>query len=693
MAVVRQSLPDQSLEPVLSVDNLSVEYLTEDVSVKAVRDVSLHINAGETLGIAGESGSGKSTLALSILRYLGENGRITSGNIEYHGASILDLSSKELRALRGNEIAHVPQDPNTSLNPSMRVGDQIAEVLRTHRDISRAEAMEQTYDVLREVNIPDPERNAKQYPHELSGGQQQRVLLAIALACQPQLLILDEPTTGLDVTTQAKILDLINELIEERNTSVLLITHNLGVISRIADRVGIMYAGEILEYGSTEKIFESPANPYTQGLLASLPQGDNQRLKPIPGQIGDLTAVSDGCTFANRCEFAEPACRSGSIQMEAVRGESDHLTQCRRWEHALTNPIQADTQERHTSPNANEEPLIEVRNVRKHFDEPSMVDRFLGGEPPVKAVDGVSFDIHDSETLAVVGESGCGKSTLGSVLLDLQSRTDGSVSYKGTDVGEMNSQAMKEFRSECQIVFQNPHSSLNPKHTVGEAIKRPLEMFTDLSDAAQRERVAELLTQVGLQPDYAKRYPRDLSGGEKQRVAIARAFSVNPSFVVLDEPVSALDVSVQASILNLLTELREAYGTSYLLISHDLSVVRYISDRVAVMYLGNIAEIGTTEEIFEPPYHPYTRALLSSIPSTDPTVETDRIYLDGDVPSARDPPSGCPFHTRCPQKIGDVCERDVPSLEATESAQRTHQIACHLEQDEMVPDEAVSWME
>ncbi|WP_049904846.1 dipeptide ABC transporter ATP-binding protein [Haloferax gibbonsii] len=687
MSAVSETHTSQDDRSVLSVDDLSVEYRTDDGAVKAVRNVSLHIEPGETLGIAGESGSGKSTLALAILRYLEGNGRITGGTIEYDGRPVLDLSSRELRELRGNEIAHVPQDPNTSLNPSMTVGDQIAEVVRTHRDVSRSEAMEQTYEVLHEVNLPDPKTNASQYPHELSGGQQQRVLLAIALACQPKLLILDEPTTGLDVTTQAKILDLIDDLIEERDTSVLLITHNLGVINQIADRVGIMYAGEIMEVGATDEVFRSPTNPYTQGLLASLPQGEDRRLKPIPGQIGDLRTIPDGCVFADRCEFATDECREGSVEKVSVDGNPSHMTRCRRWKHAVANPIQADTQTLERGEGSERPTLIKAQNVTKYFGESSFLDRVFDGEPPVKAVDGVDLHVREAETLGVVGESGCGKSTLGSVLLNLLPSTDGKISFRETTFDEMEDSDWKEFRSECQVVFQNPHSSLNPKHTVGEAIKRPLELFTDQSEDEQRERVAELLTRVGLQPSYANRYPRDLSGGEKQRVAIARAFSVNPSFVVLDEPVSALDVSVQASILNLLTELQVEYGTSYLLISHDFSVVNYISDRIAVMYLGNFVEVGSTESVFDPPFHPYTRALLSNIPSADPSVERERIYLEGDVPSARDPPSGCPFRTRCPQKIGDVCERDVPTLEAVNPDDPNHLVSCHLDSEEMTPTE------
>ena len=679
---------NSNYSPVLDVDSLNVQYETEESPVKAVRDVSLRIGEGETVGVAGESGSGKSTLALAVMQYLGKNGTITGGEVVFAGQSLMDRSPEELRRLRGNRIAHVPQDPKTSLNPSITVGEQISETVRIHRDVSKREAREQTYEVLRRVNLPDPEFNAQKYPHELSGGMQQRALLAIALVCEPELLILDEPTTGLDVTTQAKILDLIEDLKRSLDTSVLLITHNLGVIAEIADRVCIMYAGEIMERGPIASVFREPSNPYTQGLLAALPdEHADRKLKPVDGQIPSLTEIPDGCIFADRCEFAEEDCRTGSISERPVDDDADHFTRCRRWEHARSNPLQADDEADHRSARSREasagETLLSAENVRKYFGEESFLDSIFGSEPPVKAVDGVDIDIREGESVGIVGESGCGKSTLGSTLLKLLDTTDGKISYRGTDLGQMSDREMREFRSECQIVFQNPHSSLNPKKTAGRTLERPLKKFTDRSKNEREARIVELLEQVGLSEQYISRYPKELSGGEKQRVAIARAFAADPSFVVLDEPVSALDVSVQASILNLLAELQEEYGSSYLFISHDLSVVNYISDRVAVMYLGKIVEVGPTASIFDPPHHPYTRALLSSIPSPDPNDDGERIRLEGDVPSPRDPPSGCPFHTRCPQKIGAVCEDEVPCLEST-GGEETHRISCHLDESSMV---------
>jgi peptide/nickel transport system ATP-binding protein len=679
---VRQHGTDHE-SAVLSIDSLDVEYKTKGAPVKALRDVSITINRGEILGVAGESGSGKSTLALAILRYLGKAGRVKDGDIIYNDENILELSKKDLQSIRGNEIAHVPQDPKTSLNPSMRVGKQIKEVIQTHRDVSSSEADQQVLAILREVNIPEVEFNAKRYPHELSGGMQQRILLAMALACQPNLLILDEPTTGLDVTTQAKILDLVDELVQDRDTSVLLITHDLGVIAQIADRVNILYAGEVMETGAVEEVFNRPANPYTQGLLSSLPKkGAQKRLNPIKGQVPSLMEIPDGCIFADRCELAEEECRTGTIDLNQVDDKSSHQSRCRRLEYAVENPIDTGEESRPTAEYSYGEKILSVNNLKKYYGEGSFLPQIFGEESPVKAVNGVNFDVFESETLGIVGESGCGKSTLGSMILNLIKPTEGSVSYRGNSIDQLEGTALREFRSECQIVFQNPHSSLNPKKTIGSTLERPLKMFTEMDEQARVDRILELLDQVGLDQEYLSRYPKDLSGGEKQRIAIARAFSVNPSLVVLDEPVSALDVSVQASVLNLLADLKEEYGTSYVLISHDLSVVNHISDRVAVMYLGKFVEKGPTEAIFNPPHHPYTRGLLSSILSPDPTESKERIYLEGDVPSARDPPSGCEFHTRCPQKIGQVCEAEEPALESM-SDDESHRISCHLEEAEM----------
>lgn len=675
---------------VLEVDSLSVEYATKRGPLPAIRDLSLSIREGEIFGVAGESGSGKSTLALSILQYLGTNGRITSGAVSLRGKRLDELSKNELQSVRGKEIAHVPQDAKKSLNPSITVGEQISETIEKHQDVPKAEAKQRALSILREVNIPDPEINASKYPHELSGGQQQRILIGMALSCHPDLLILDEPTTGLDVTTEAKILDRIQELQSEFETTIVLITHDLGVIAEVSDRVAIMYAGEIMERGKTVDVFTEPANPYTQGLLNATPKiRTDQRPVEIAGTVPDLTDLPSGCTFADRCEFATDACRTGSIALESV--SSDQVSRCVRWEHVQENPLEATEQS--TRKRERGEPMLEAKGIKKTFDRPSMIQslieqsrfgRYLASDPPLEAVSGVDISIHESETVGLVGESGSGKSTLARTLLKLLEPTEGEIRYRDDDITDRTGSSLREFYSDVQIVFQNPHSSLNPRKTIEEIVARPLALYTDLARDARVSRVRELLDQVDISEEYLDRYPHELSGGENQRVAIARAFAPDPSLVILDEPVSALDVSVQAKILNLLDALQSEYSTSYLFISHDLSVINSICDRINVMYLGEIVERGTSEEIFNPPHHPYTRALLSSIPSLDPDHRSDPIQLEGEIPSPRNRPSGCAFHTRCPQKIGDICETEKPELDRVDEKHGTdHCASCHLDVDDM----------
>lgn len=674
----------QTNRPLLDIDSLSVEYESDRGVVRALRDVSLTIREGEVLGIAGESGSGKSTLALAVLQYLGDNGRIVDGEITFDGKSIRDFSQTELAAVRGKEIAHVPQNPQRSLNPGLTVGEQIQETIRRHQDCSKAEAKRQALEMLDTVDIPDPARTFDQYPHQLSGGMQQRIIIGIALSCDPALLILDEPTTGLDVTTEAQILTLIEDLVGDDDTGVLLITHDIGVINEIADRLAILYAGEVMESGTIDDVLNRPAHPYTLGLLDAVPQIHGESVpKTIPGSLPELLNIPSGCIFADRCEYATDECLTDPIPVDTVDKSSEHISACLRWETVRKDAPDQTPARSTTSETETGETLFEVQNLRKHYDEPTFLDMFLNNSQPAKAVDDVSFDIKSGETVALVGESGCGKSTLGRTLLGLTPRTSGTIKYRGVDISTLKSDDNGAFHSECRIVFQDPESSLNPRKTVGESIERPLELFTTLDRGSRLERVRDILAEVGLGDEYTSRYPHELSGGEKQRVAIARAFVSNPSFVVLDEPVSALDVSIQASILELLSSLQETYETSYLLISHDLSVVNHISDRVLVMYLGKVVEAGTKSEVFNPPYHPYTRVLLSSVPSSDPDRRTDPITITGDVPSPRHPPTGCSFHPRCPQKIDGECESCEPVLETKDGGGK---IACFHGVEELSND-------
>ncbi|MDB2294090.1 ABC transporter ATP-binding protein [Halorubrum ezzemoulense] len=667
-------------EQLLRVDSLDVKFEVTEGTIHALRNVSLEVGKGEIVGIAGESGSGKSTLALAIVRYLDANGWVDGGSITFQGSDLLSASRTELQSIRGKRIAHVAQNPARALNPSMTIGAQIRETIELHQDIhGGSEATRRVQEVLAQVNLPNPELIADRYPHELSGGQQQRALLAIGLSCNPDLLILDEPTTGLDVTTQAKFLDLVSNLKSEYDAGILLITHNLGVISDIADRVNILYAGEMLESGPVDEVFASPANPYTQALLATTPEiGSDKQVKPIPGRIPELDSIPDGCIFAERCEFATEECHTTDVGMETVDAVGDHRSRCLHWEDVVDNPI--DVPRESSTDRTPGDPILRINDLSKYYDEGNFLKNLVTDHKPVKAVDDVSLDICEGEAVGLVGESGCGKSTLGRTLLKLHEVTNGNIQYNNTKIDSLSKRELNEFRSECQMIFQDPEASLNPNRTVREILERPLKLFTDRSSSGRQERTVELLEQVNLGTDIIDKKPHELSGGQQQRIAIGRAFAANPSLIVLDEPVSSLDVSVQASILNLLEELCEEYNTSYLLISHDLSVIESICDRVAVMYLGEIIETGATSQIFEPPHHPYTRALLSSVPTLDPNDEKARIHLEGDVPAARDPPSGCSFHTRCPQKIGEVCETNDPELKESEDG---HCISCHLSDEEM----------
>lgn len=666
---------------VLDVENLTVNYQTEKGPLETIRNVSLKIAPGEIYGLVGESGSGKTTLARAIVRYLPSNGQISTGSVKLSGTDLAALSRHEMRNVWGSRVTMVHQDPNASINPSMLVGEQIAEVGRTHLGLSKKEAMDRAVEMLIKVRMPDPELVAKRYAHQLSGGMLQRVLIATAIATNPEFMIMDEPTTALDVTTEAVILDLIHELMDEYNTAILFITHNLGVIARICDRIGVLYAGEIMEEGLTGPVFKDRMHPYTRGLLGSVPRIDANKkdisLSAIPGYIPRPDELPEGCIFGPRCDFVEEACRTDRPPLVEI--EKEHQTACRRFEILKGRAETADQVRAEHGPEATGSMVLEARNIVKYFPAGGSA-LFKSKKQQVKAVDDISVSVKSSFTMGIVGESGCGKTTLARCIAGLEEATSGEIELEGEHLAYSVNKRPHEILQKIQMVFQNPDASLNPQHPAGDSVARPLVLLRNMDKKQVRSRVAELFEAVSLPADYIDRLPHELSGGEKQRVAIARAFAADPVLMICDEPISSLDVSVQASLMNLLADLQDCRGTSYLFISHDLAAVRHISDWIAVVYLGRLWEIGSAEDVFIPPYHPYTEALLSAIPIPDPAVKQDRIRLKGSVPSAMNIPSGCRFHTRCPRKVGEICEQSEPPWHNLEEG---HRICCHIPPDEL----------
>ena len=673
--------------PVLAIEDLTVGYQTRDGVIDAVRDVSLEIRKGQTYGLVGESGSGKSTLALAVMHYLSANGAARKGSITFNGRDLLNMSTNELRQVWGKEIALVPQDPFSSLNPSIKIGEQLAEALRLHSDMNANEAKTHAVELLKDVRIADPENVADKYPHQVSGGMQQRVMIAMALSTEPTLLVLDEPTTALDVTTEAAVLDLFRELVYERQTSALYVTHNLGVVAGISDRVAVLYASELVEDAPTEDLFAQPLHPYTRGLLDSVPRlgqrKDERPLQGIPGSIPGLQQLPTGCVYADRCPLAIDICFDERPPLDTpVEGRR---VRCHRWPEILSGEIdarRADVEaiavEDYTS-----QPLLDLDDVEVHYPvNQNLVDAVRGKTPPVvKAVDGVDLTVGTRRTLGIVGESGSGKTSLARAIIGLVARTGGEIELLDMALPpELNTRG-KDVLKHLQIVFQNPDEALNPHMTVGEILRRPFVNLLEESRQGADEKVAELLEAVRLPAQYTERLPPQLSGGEKQRVAIARAFAANPDLMLADEPVSALDVSVQASVLNLLNELQIENSSTTLFISHDIGVVAYLSDEIAVMYLGNLMEVTDADQLFDVPYHPYTEALLSAVPAPDPSVKQERIRLDGDIPSAIDVPTGCPFHTRCPRFLGDICVDEKPPWQTAPDGKR---IYCHIPVEELM---------
>ncbi len=673
------------VQPTLRIEGLTVAYGNKKVWLEAVRDFGMVINPGEVYGLVGESGSGKSTVALAVMRHLSKNGRVENGEIFFGDRDLLKFSMSEMRHVWGNQLALVPQDPLSSLNPSLRIGEQLAEILRQHTGVIRKEAASKSIELLRMVRIPDPERVARSYPHEISGGMQQRALIAMALSTEPRLLVLDEPTTGLDVTTQAAVLDLFRDLIRERQTAALYVTHNLGVVARVCSRVAVLYAGELVEDASVEEVFKRPLHPYTMGLLHCVPQiGQTKRdveLQAIPGQIPSLQNRSSGCVFAPRCAIAIERCHVERPAMESPANGRN--VRCFRWQEIADGDLEINPfmdSVTFESDRESQDQVLVVDDLHVHFAMGRSLSDVIRRQPGqiVKAVDGVDLALKKGKTLGVVGESGSGKTTLARAIVGLAYRTDGEIDLMGFSLPAKLNDRKMETRKLLQFVFQNPVEALNPYMTIGQTLRRPFITLLNYSGEEADNEVLELLEAVNLPADYVSRLPSQLSGGEKQRVAIARAFATKPDLLIADEPVSALDVSVQASILNLLRDLQSEHHNTLIFISHDLSVVAYVSDLVAVMYVGHIMELSTAETLFQPPYHPYTEALLSAIPSLDPSAEEERIRLQGDVPSQVDVPSGCPFHPRCQRFLGDICRTETPPWRETEAGGR---IFCHIAAD------------
>ncbi len=668
---------------VVEIKNLSIEFKTRTTIVPAVKDISFTLKKGETYGLVGESGCGKSTMAFASMGYLADNGRVTTGSVIFDGIDLTKTPRKKLRTMWGKKIAMVYQDPSSYLNPALTIGEQLAEIYGASSPNKSKKIYDQIFKLLESVQFPDPVRIINNYPHQLSGGMRQKVCIAMALAQKPDLLIMDEPTTALDVTTEAVVLDLIKKLKKEYDLAILYITHDLGVVARICEKVGVMYLGRIVEEATVEDLFRNPVHPYTRGLLNCIPKLDQTKydteLTAIPGSVGRPESIPVGCPFALRCYNVQESCRETDPTLLPVCG--NHLCSC------LFPEVHENEKGRYTNlveQHSNEIPakLLEINDLQHHYVVSSGIFQSPWATPQtVKAVDHISLDVNKNQTVSIVGESGCGKSTLARLIVGLLPPKNGNLLLEGKDIGKKAERRSKEDLNKISIVFQNPDSTLNPKHTIGFTLLNAMKQRTDnLSHDEKVNKALEYLEMVNLGKHYFGRYSRELSGGEKQRAAIARALASNPDLIVCDEPTSALDVSVQASILTLLLKLQNELNLSYLIITHDLSVVHYLSDHIAVMYLGQICEQGPANEVFKPPYHPYTEALLSAIPIPDPNIEQNDLRLHGRVPSLINIPKGCRFNTRCPRKLGSVCEIEKPPLQESSDG---HFIRCHIPCEEL----------
>jgi peptide/nickel transport system ATP-binding protein len=679
------------MERLLEVRGLEVVYHTQTGKLKALHDVEFDVRPGEIVGIVGESGCGKSTVASTLLRLLPPNGEITRGQIRFGERDVVRMGQEELREMRGREMAMIFQDPMTSLNPVFNIETQMTDVELAHagQPLASAELRRKLVEALTLVGIPDADERVRNFPHEFSGGMRQRIMIAMALMSRPLLLIADEPTSALDVTLEAQILELIKRLRREQQTAIVFITHDLGVVAQLCERVIVMYAGRIVEQGEVASIFESPQHPYTQALLASVPSRKNyaERLATIPGRVPSLSTLPPGCKFADRCPWAQVVCHEHEPRYLKT---GPHEVRCHIYdpqsgygkqpENPAPSQIEiaavAGRSRPESHPHNSTAPLVALKGVSTFFyDHLNLAQRLWQRQRgAVRAVDGVSLEVRQGEVIGLVGESGSGKTTLGKAILRLAPLTNGQISYAGQDISRANGEALRRLRGRMQMIFQDPYSSLSPRLRVSYLLTEPYKIHQLPPD--KQYAVSQLLEMVGLSDEQALKFPHELSGGQARRVGIARALALRPEFLVADEPTSGLDVSVAASILNLMKDLARQLGLTYLIITHNLNVVGYISDRIAVMYLGKLVEMGDTAQLFESPAHPYTLALLSAISEPDPRQRQSgrRLLLADEIPSPKNPPPGCRFHTRCPFAEAR-CKTDTPPLEEVEPG---HQVACHF---------------
>jgi peptide/nickel transport system ATP-binding protein len=706
--------------PLLRVRNLVTDIELRSSTVHVVRGVSFDVDAGETLGLVGESGSGKTMTGMSIMGLLPNGGRVQSGNIELDGKDIAGCSEKVMGAIRGNEIGMVYQDPMTSLNPTMRIGEQIAESVRWHWKSNKESAMNRAIEVLDLVGLPKPRERYHDYPHQLSGGLRQRVMIAMALACEPKLLIADEPTTALDVSIQAQILELLQQLKERLGMAMILITHDMGVVAGRTDRVIVMYGGKIVESAPTSDLFYDTRHRYTEALLQSIPRLDqisSERLNSIPGSPPDLRKAAVGCSFVSRCKYSidrcaveTPVLEGGDVHQfacfnppllgereshgERLNGRSQRVNSPRNVVGDVTNALdsrtisisdatedvydqfaRADLAPATATSEPGPEAVITLVDVSKDFlvHSRGIITRKV---EILSAVSGVSLAIHKGETFGVVGESGCGKTTLGRIMVALEAATSGVIEFEGHNLAEMSKSNLRRFRRDLQMMFQDPYSSLDPRMNVGTIVREPLDIQSIGTRKSRDLRVKELLAEVGLPAMAERRHPHEFSGGQRQRIGLARALALQPKLIVADEPVSALDVSIRSQVLNLMKSIQDSHQVTYVVISHDLSVVRYLADRIGVMYLGRLVEVGTREDVYERTAHHYTAGLLEAVPVPDPESEQRKrgSAIQGELPSSLHPPSGCRFRTRCPH-AEEICATDVPPLR---SLGDSHFVACHF---------------